>query len=54
MDLVLNNLQWLICNKTKPNQTKHFVPGFQIESSFAIFAPINGPKIINMLDHSRK
>ena len=22
MDLVLNNLQWLICHKTKPNQTK--------------------------------
>ena len=21
-DLTLNNLQWLICNKTKPNQTK--------------------------------
>ena len=21
-DLVLNNLQWLICHKTKPNQTK--------------------------------
>ena len=20
-DLVLNNLKWLICNKTKPNQT---------------------------------
>ena len=20
-DLVLNNLQWLICHKTKPNQT---------------------------------
>ena len=22
MDLALNNLQWLICHKTKPNQTK--------------------------------
>ena len=21
-DLVLNNLQWLICHKTQPNQTK--------------------------------
>ena len=21
-DLALNNLQWLICHKTKPNQTK--------------------------------
>ena len=21
-DLTLNNLQWLICHKTKPNQTK--------------------------------
>ena len=24
-DLALNNLQWLICNKTKPNQTKTHV-----------------------------
>ena len=22
-DRGLNNIQWLICNKTKPNQTKH-------------------------------
>ena len=22
-DLALNNLQWLICHKTKPNQTEH-------------------------------
>ena len=22
MDLTLNNLQWLICHKIKPNQTK--------------------------------
>ena len=22
MDLALNNLQWLICHKTQPNQTK--------------------------------
>ena len=22
-DLALNNLQWLICHKTQPNQTKH-------------------------------
>ena len=25
MDLALNNLQWLICNKNKPNQTKREV-----------------------------
>ena len=24
LDLALNNLQWLICHKTKPNQTKNF------------------------------
>ena len=24
-DLALNNLQWLICHKTKPNQTKPFI-----------------------------
>ena len=23
MDLALNNLQWLICHKTKPNQTNY-------------------------------
>ena len=23
--LALNNLQWLICHKTKPNQTKSYV-----------------------------
>ena len=23
MDLALNNLQWLICHKTKPNQIKY-------------------------------
>ena len=23
MDLALNNLKWLICLKTKPNQTKY-------------------------------
>ena len=22
LDLALNNIQWLICHKTKPNQTK--------------------------------
>ena len=29
MDLALNNLQWLICHKTKPNQTniKHILAG---------------------------
>ena len=25
-DLTLNNLQWLICHKTKPNQTKVVIP----------------------------
>ena len=25
MDLALNNLQWLICHKTKPNKTKLIV-----------------------------
>ena len=27
MDLALNNLQWLICHKTKPNQTKPKLQG---------------------------
>ena len=29
IDLVLNNLQWLICHKTKPNQTKLMIMWFQ-------------------------
>ena len=24
-DLALNNLQWLICDKTQPNQTKSYI-----------------------------
>ena len=24
-DLALNNLQWLTCDKTKPNQTKSYI-----------------------------
>ena len=24
-DLALNNLQWLICHKTQPNQTKSYI-----------------------------
>ena len=24
-DLALNDLQWLICHKTKPNQTKSYI-----------------------------
>ena len=28
MDLALNNLQWLICHKTKPNQTKLKINNF--------------------------
>ena len=24
-DVALNNLQWLICHKTKPNQTKSYI-----------------------------
>ena len=35
MDLVLNNLQRLICHKTKPNQTKHLtqIPKFEPQIS---------------------
>ena len=37
-DLALNNLQWLICHKTKPNQTKlswrpELEPHHQMQSS---------------------
>ena len=27
MDLALNNLQWLMCHKTKPKQTKNLSEG---------------------------
>ena len=27
-DLALNNLQWLICHQTKPNQTKFIIQRF--------------------------
>ena len=30
--LVLNNLQWLICHKTKANQTKHSYIGFGLKA----------------------
>ena len=29
--LVLNNLQWLICHKTKPNQTKHLLYNLAVD-----------------------
>ena len=29
IDLVLNNLQWLICHKTHPNQTKRVKMNFR-------------------------
>ena len=32
-DLALNNLQWLICHKTKPNQTKLFSSCYKMFSS---------------------
>ena len=36
MDLALNNLQWVICNKTKPNQTNRRFSFRKIISSFFI------------------
>ena len=32
MDLALNNLQWLIWHKTKPNQTNFFCKGTAVEN----------------------
>ena len=39
-DLALNHLQWLICQKTKPKQTKQF---FHILTTFSdgIFSVVN-------------
>ena len=34
MDLALNNLQWLICHKTKPNQTKPKIYTFPFVYSY--------------------
>ena len=31
MDLALNNQQWLICHKTKPNQTKPNQPNLSAD-----------------------
>ena len=39
-DLVLKNLQWLICRKTKPNQTKpilSFSPSFFLSVFLSFF-----------------
>ena len=37
MDLALNNLQWLMCHKTKPNQTKPNQTRPPISKSFSPF-----------------
>ena len=42
MDFALNNLQWLICHKTKPNQTKPSL-------SLVAFTKTTGPIIHNYL-----
>ena len=34
MDLALNNLQWLICHKTKLNQTKPKTEGVAITTDY--------------------
>ena len=35
-DLVLNNLQWVICHKTKPNQTVYPETYSEISVSFKV------------------
>ena len=42
--LALNNLQWLICHKIQPNQTK---PNHYISGTF-IFAPTIAPWLISV------
>ena len=36
MDSALNSLKWLICHKTKLNQTENF-PSYLLNSSTAVF-----------------
>ena len=36
MDLVLNNLQWLVCHETQPNQTKQAIQQFSYFSIFCL------------------
>ena len=33
IELVLNNLQWVICHKTKPNQINHSTSSFKFLES---------------------
>ena len=35
-DLALNNLQWLICHKTKPNQTKPIYLMYMYKNDLAL------------------
>ena len=35
-DLALNNLQWLICHKTKANQTKSYIFNIYVLRGFGI------------------
>ena len=35
-NLTLNNLQWLICHKTKPNQTTSYIFSIYVKRGFGI------------------
>ena len=41
-DLALNNLQWLICHKTKPNPIDVIVSEFEIQSHYHVQYWTNG------------
>ena len=42
MDLALNNLQWLICHKTKPNATKTYCyTSYEITDKFFMISASN-------------
>ena len=41
MDLALNNLQWLICHKTQPNQTELYYKHLFIEKKHRISGTID-------------
>ena len=41
-DLSLNNQQWLICHKIKPNlgkRTTHYPPSFRLNSNTVVLLP---------------
>ena len=47
MDLALNNLQWLMCHKTKPNQFAQSL--FQVPDNYSFIPKKYRAKLISFL-----